>query len=159
MTLIALLQEAVLAPLSFMGARPDLVFLVVIAWGLLRGPAEGMVWAFIGGVVLDVFSGGPLGAMTLSLLVVAFLVGQQWGRELGSVSLQLLLLALVLNFLYHVILLVVLGWVGYPVDWVHSLSRVAAPSAILNAVLAPFAYQPLAWLDRRTRPEGLTFDV
>lgn len=159
MTLIALIQEAALAPLSFIGARPDLVFLVVIAWGLLRGPAEGMVWAFIGGVVLDVFSGGPMGAITLPLLVVAFLVGQQWGKELGSVSLQLLLLALILNFLFHVILLVVLGWVGYPVEWLYSLSRIAAPSAVLNAVLAPFVYRPLAWLDRRTRPEGLTFDV
>ncbi len=157
--MIALTQNVVLTRVSILGGRPDLVFLAVVLWALLRGSAEGMVWAFIGGMVLDLFSGGPMGGITLSLLLVAFLAGRQWGRELGSVTLQLVLLALVLCFLYHVLLLLILGWTGYPVDWGYDLARVAAPSAVLNAVLAPFIYRPLVWLDRRTRPEGLTFDV
>ena len=157
--MLALVQDIVLTQLSVAGGRFNVVLLAVVAWGLLRGPAESMIWAFIGGLMLDLFSGGPLGGITLALLIVAFLASRQWGSELGSVHVQLILLGLILSFLYHILLLIILSWRGYPVNWAYSLPQVAAPSAALNAVLAPFIYRPLAWLDRRTRPEGLTFDA
>ena len=158
MTLIALVQDVALARLSLLGARPDLVLMAVVVWSLLRGPEEGMIWAFVGGFVLDLLSGGPLGAMALALMVIAIVASRQWGRELGSVFVQLILLGLGLCFVYHFLLLLILSWSGYSVDWTFGLSRIAGPSAILNALLIPFVYQPLAWLDRRSRPEGLTFD-
>lgn len=157
-TVAALVQVTLLSQVSLLGAQPDLVLLAVVAWGLLRGSAEAAVWAFFGGLLLDLLSGGPLGAVTLSLLVVAFVAGRQWGRELGSPFLQLVLLALGLCFAYHFLLLLILSWTGLSVGWAYNLLHVAAPSALLNGVLAPIVYQPLAWLDRRTRPEGLTFD-
>jgi rod shape-determining protein MreD len=144
--------------LSVLGGRPNLIILAVIAWALRRGSAEGAVWGFMGGLLLDLFSGGPLGAMSLSLLVIGSVAGRRWGQQLGSTFLQIVLLALGLCFAYHVLLLLILGWTGVPVYWTYSLQRVAAPSAILNALLAPLVYVPLVWLDRRTRPEGLTFD-
>jgi len=158
MTMVALLQDVVFARFSLLGAKPDLVLMAVVVWALLRGSEEGMIWAFVGGFVLDLLSGGPLGAMSLSLMVISILASRQWGSELGSVFVQLILLGLGLCFLYHFLLLLTLGWSGYTVDWAYGLSRIAGPSAILNALLIPFVYQPLAWLDRRSRPEGLTFD-
>lgn len=158
MTAIALIQDAALTRVAILGSRPDLVFLVVVGWAFMRGSVEGAVWAFIGGLLLDVFSGGPFGSMTLALLLVAVFVGRQWGRELGSVILQLVLLTLVSCFAYHALLLLTLSGTGHVVDWGYSLAQVAAPSAFLNALLAPFVYWPLAWLDRSTRPRGLTLN-
>ncbi len=126
-------------------------------WTFLRGPIEGAIWAFVGGLLLDLFSGGPFGGMTLSMMVAALFVGWRWGQELGSTTVQLVLLVLIACFAYHVLLLFIMGWTGYPVNWQYSLARVAGPSALLNAVLAPFVYRLMAWLDRRTRPTGLTF--
>ncbi len=154
----ALVQSTALAGVSLFGARPDLVFLLVAGWAFLRGPAEGAVWAFIAGLVLDALSGGPFGSFTLALLVAALLVGQQWGRELGSTTFQLMLLTLAACFLYHLLLLLTLSATGYTVNWAHALSHTAAPSAGMNALLAPLMHQPLSWLDRRTRPEGFTLD-
>jgi len=151
-------QSTALAGVSLFGARPDLVFLLVAGWAFLRGPTEGAVWAFIAGLLLDVLSGGPFGGFALALLVAAILVGQQWGRELGSTTFQLMLLALVACFLYHTLLLLALIATGYAVDWAYALSHTAAPSALINALLAPVMHQPLSWLDRRTRPEGFTLD-
>jgi rod shape-determining protein MreD len=159
MVLIALVQDSALVPVTILGGHPDLVLLAVVAWGLLRGSAEGMIWAFIGGIVLDLLSGGPLGGITLALLIVAFLAGRQWGSELGSTYVQLVLLTIVVTFLYHVVLLLVLSWADHPVDWIYGLSRVAGPSTVVNAAVVPLVYRPLVWLDRRTRPEGLTFEV
>lgn len=159
LVVVALFQSTVLGPLTVLDGRPDALFAVVVGWALLRGPVEAAVFAFVGGMVLDLLSGGPMGGITLALLVVAFIAGQRWGRELGSAVLQLVVMALILGFAYHVLILLALSWTGYVVDWGFSLARVAVPSAILNAVVAPFVYQPLVWLDRKTRPEGLTFDV
>lgn len=152
------MQDVTLSAVSVLGGRPDLVFLLVVGWAFLRGPAEGAVWAFVGGLLLDLLSGGPLGGIALALVLAAVLAGQQWGRELGSRLLQLVLLVLGACFVYHLLLLLVLTWTGYPVGWKYGLSHVAAPSALLNAALSPFVYRPLVWLDRRTRPEGPVLD-
>lgn len=159
LTALVLVQNAVLAPISVLGGRPDLVLIAVAVWAFLRGPAEGAVWAFIGGLLLDLFSAGPFGSIALALLLVSFFTSRQWGRELGSTFLQLTLLMLIACFLYHVLMLLGLAWAGHAVDWRYDLAHVAAPSAVLNGVLAPFVYQPLAWLHRRTRPEGFTLHV
>lgn len=153
----ALAQSTALAGVSLFGARPDVVFLLVAVWAFLRGPVEGAVWAFIGGLLLDTFSGGPFGGFTLALLAAALLVGQQWGRELGSTAFQLVLLVLVACFVSHGVLLLAMSATGYPVNWQYVLSHITGPSAVLNALLAPVVHLPLSWLDRRTRPEGITF--
>lgn len=158
LTLAALVQSTALAGVSLFGAHPDLVFLLVVGWAFLRGPAEGAVWAFVGGLLLDALSRGPLGGFPLALLAAAILAGQKWGQELGSTLFRLWLLALGAGFLYHVVLLLTLSVTGHAVNWQYGLSRVAAPSAVANSLLALLAYWPLSWLDRRTRPEGFTLD-
>jgi rod shape-determining protein MreD len=132
------------------------MFLVVLAWAVARSVDEGLVWGFIGGLIIDLRSGGPLGATALALVAVTFLAGQPWGRGIGSPVVRLLVLALVGGLIYHVILLIALAWTGNTVDWGFSLLRVAVPSAVLNTVLAPFIWQPMAWLGRKLRREGLT---
>jgi rod shape-determining protein MreD len=129
------------------------MLLIVLAWAVVRGLDEGLVWGFVGGLIIDLLSGGPLGANILALLAVAFLAGQPWGRRVGSSVIRLGLLALLCVVVYHLILLIVLVWTGHSVDWVEALLRVAIPSAILNAPLAPFIQRPMAWLERRTRQE------
>lgn len=153
----ALAQSTALAGISLFGARPDLVFLLVAVWAFLRGPIEGAVWAFIGGLLLDTLSGGPFGGFTLALLAAALLVGQQWGRELGSAAFQLVVLVLVACFVAHGVLLLAMSATGYPVNWPYVLVHITGPSAVLNALLAPVVHLPLSWIDRRTRPEGITF--
>jgi rod shape-determining protein MreD len=157
LTGVALIQATLLSQINLWGARPDLMLLVVLAWAVVRGTDEGAVWGFIGGLVVDLLSGGSLGAMALALLVVAFLAGQSWGQGLGPSVARLLLLAFLSVVAYHLVLLVVLVWAGHTVDWGFALVQVAGPSALLNALLAPFVQRPLAWLERETRREGFTF--
>jgi rod shape-determining protein MreD len=132
------------------------MFLVVLTWAVARSVDEGLVWGFIGGLIIDLRSGGPLGATALALVIVTFLAGRQWGQGVGSLVMRLMILALVGGLVYHLVLLVVLAWTGHTVDWSFSLLRVALPSVVLNTVLAPFVWQPMIWLGRRLRREGLT---
>jgi rod shape-determining protein MreD len=145
-----------LSRVNLLGARPDLMFLVTLTWAVARSVDEGLVWGFIGGLLIDLRSGGPLGATALALVAVAFLAGQPWGQGIGAPVVRLLLLALVGGLIYHLIVLLALAWTGHTVDWGFSLLCVALPSVLLNTALTPFAWPPMAWLGRRLRKEGLT---
>ena len=67
---IGLLQTTFVPYLSLLGAKPNLMLLVVVAWTLIAGSREGLWWAFIGGLWLDLLGGSPLGASALALVAL-----------------------------------------------------------------------------------------
>jgi len=136
-----------------MEVRPDLILIVVIVWAALRGVEEGVVWGFAGGFLLDLLSGGPLGMYPLALVVAAYIAGQPWGQALGVSLVRLLLMAIASALAYHLVVLIVMAWVGYSVEWAYTFSQVAGPSVALTVGLVPFVRIPLFWLDRRIRGE------
>ncbi len=73
--LLCLLQSTAAARFRLFGVKPDLVLLLVLVGSLLYGGRPGVVWAFIGGLGLDVFSGGPMGASSLALMAAALVAG------------------------------------------------------------------------------------
>jgi rod shape-determining protein MreD len=150
----ALVQSAWLSRFSLLGARPDLLWLLVLAWAVVRGRDEGLLWAFVGGFVADLLSSGGLGVQTLALLVVALLGGLAWGQALGSSLVRLLLQALSAGLAYHLVVLLALAYTGRSMDWAYAVLRIALPSIALNVALAPLVWAMLSWLERRTRREG-----
>ena len=70
-----LFQSTAAARIEVRGVKPDLVLLLLIAGTLIYGSRYGLVWAFLGGLALDVFSGGPMGASSLALMVAVLLAG------------------------------------------------------------------------------------
>jgi rod shape-determining protein MreD len=73
--LAALFQSTAAARIKVYGVKPDVVLLLVIIGTLIYGSRPGLVWAFVGGLVLDVFSGGPMGASSLALMAAALVAG------------------------------------------------------------------------------------
>jgi hypothetical protein len=49
---------------------------------------------------------------------------------------------------------VLLQGLGWNLPWWEAMASVAIPAAILNAVLTPFVYLPLQWLNRRLQTEA-----
>lgn len=72
--LLAVLQSTTASRWQLGGVKPDLVLLMVIAGTLLYGGRSGILWAFVGGAVIDLFSGGPLGASSLAMMAAVLLV-------------------------------------------------------------------------------------
>lgn len=150
--LAAVVQSTWLEGVRVMGGRPDLVLLLAVTWSIIRGVEEGALWGFMGGVFCDVLSGSGLGLWTLSLTVVAVLAGQRWVHALGPTLIRLALMSALCTVLGHLILLVSMTLVGYTVDIGTSLLDVAAPAAMLNFLLSPFAFTFLVWFHKRARP-------
>ncbi|MFW6135670.1 MAG: rod shape-determining protein MreD [Chloroflexota bacterium] len=155
LTGVAVIQATLLSRVSVLGARPDLMLLVVLMWAMARGLDEGLVWAFVGGLIIDLLSGGPLAGTALALVAGAYVAGQSLVEGVGSQAVRAVILTVLGALVYHLALLVILGWTGRTVSWGFSLARVAAPSVLLNGVLAPFVLQPIIWLERATGREGL----
>jgi rod shape-determining protein MreD len=73
--LASLLQSTAANRIQVRGVKPDLVLLLVISGTLIYGSRSGIFWAFIGGIALDLFSGGPFGASSLALIAATLVVG------------------------------------------------------------------------------------
>jgi rod shape-determining protein MreD len=143
--------------LAIMGVKPDLMLLMVISWSLLRGAQEGMIWALVGGMGLDLVSGAPFGTSTVILVALSLLAG------LGELSvfrtrIALPLIAtLIATLAYDLFFLLLLYAEGRSIAWTDSLTKVALPSTLVNVLLSPFVYKALYWLDRKTGREEMAW--
>jgi rod shape-determining protein MreD len=149
LVVVALLQATIMPHLAVWGVFPDLVVLVVASWGLLRGPAEGSLWGFISGVAVDLFSGAPFGAATLSLIMVGLVSGLGKTSVLRAHVTLPLLTVFLATIIYNLVFLLVLVVSGQNVVWLDSALRVILPSALLNAVLTPPIFGTMRWSQNR----------
>jgi rod shape-determining protein MreD len=149
---LAILQTTVFADIHFFDGRPDIILLAILGWGLAGGDRGSMVWGFVGGILLDAFSGLPLGSSAISLVAIAFLVSLYTGRVWEANLLMPLGITLGASVFYHTLSL---GWLfimGRTIDLPFSYTRVILPSTILNMILILPVYQFMLGLYRRLYP-------
>ena len=152
---LALLQATVMPRITVLGVHPDLMLMAVTSWSLLRGSEEGMLWALIGGVVMDLFSGAPFGVCTLALLIVSFLSGLGQ-RNVFRLDLLVPILAIpVATLAYQLIVLGLLAALGWRAGWGASLSHVILPSMLVNTLGMPAVYLSARLLHHRTVGEEI----
>lgn len=153
MAALAVLQAAVLSRFPIAGVVPQPALLAALAWGLLRGPWEGMVWAFVGGLFLDLFSMGPIGVTSLALMAaVPVLVRARQSLPEESVLITALLLALGLT-IYFVVYLIVLRVAGFGLNW-QTLGGLP-PTLLFHAVLGLPIFWLLHYLKRALYPQPI----
>jgi rod shape-determining protein MreD len=68
--LVAALFDTSVAPyLQIGGAQPDLVLVLAMIWTVVVGFEGGLVWAFIGGLAIDLLAPRPLGSTAFVMLL------------------------------------------------------------------------------------------
>lgn len=70
-----LLQTTLFEALSFASISPNLLIIVVSAFGFMRGKKEGLFIGFAAGLLLDIFSGSILGFYALLYMYIGYLNG------------------------------------------------------------------------------------
>src|SRR3990172_3166795 len=152
---LSLLQPPAAPRLSVGSVWPDFVLLVVMSWALLRRPEEALGWAFVGGISLDLLSGGPFGASALGLMLVAWIAGYTaTGVFRGRTALPILT-AFGGTLAFHFVYLVAMLLIGQPVDALDALFRLALPAAVYNGLLSVLVFRLMAAVDHRIRPKAL----
>ncbi len=150
--LIGILQTSAVPSLPVFHIKPDLMLIAVICWGVLRSPRQAMLWAFFGGLWIDLLGNTPLGASVISLSVVAFLTSVGESAWIDRNLFLVLLIIFIGTLIHSTVLLAVLEATQRHSDWTALFSNVVIPTAILNTVLAPIGYWILGRLYKRTRP-------
>ena len=131
-----LLQATVLPHLRVFGGQPDLIVLVVLAWAIVDHDREGMAWAFVGGLFLDLFSSLPLGFSSVVLVPVAFVVGLTEAQVYRTNLALPLLLVAGGALIYHAGHIFMLRFVaGIPIVWSRSVWYVTVPSVLFDVIL------------------------
>jgi rod shape-determining protein MreD len=156
LAIASILQATVLNRFTVASVKPDLVLLIILVWTLIHGGASGVVWAFVGGIWLDIFSGGPMGASSLGLMAAALIASIGY-RTLYRYNLLVPLFAVVFgtlafSFIYLGILygltLLDLGAAALPLR--STVENVVVPSMLYNTTLMICL---VPWLNRLPQPQ------
>jgi len=152
MPILALLQTSLMNHVAINGIYPSIVLLIVVNWGILRGMDEGMLWAFLGGLCLDVFSGWPFGTNTVALVTVASIVSLGRGTFMRTHAIVPLATVFGATLLYYGIALFILASTQHPVDLVPAIRTMVLPIAVYNTVLNIPGFWLSQWLEGKIYP-------
>jgi rod shape-determining protein MreD len=154
-TVMALLELTVGSYLRIGTGQPHIVLVVGIVVTVGVGLESGLVWAFIGGLVLDVLAQRPLGSTGFALLLcvgVTALLGRLFSRLRPLIP---ILATLILSLPYSMTLFVALNALRTPIpvaDPIAVLLPGLAYDTFIAALIGPIA---ISIHDRRTESERL----
>jgi rod shape-determining protein MreD len=139
LALAAIVQSTALNQL-FEGPRPDLVLVLVLAWSMVRGLAEGTVGGIAGGLALDLLSAAPFGLHTALLGCIGSLTALGEANLFrGNLPIFVTAAALA-TVMLHGGALLFLQAAGQQTFPLARFVQFIVPTAALNALLMPLAF-------------------
>jgi rod shape-determining protein MreD len=140
--LLAALAEVAVAPMfRVAGLQPNLVLVILTAWLIARGQNE-VYWLIpVGGFLLGLVDGAPLGTAIIAMAPLALLQDVR-GSQLGEGGLALaVIFVVIMTVVYHVIYLLMFTLEGQAASWAQATTRVIIPTALINVVVVV----PMYW--------------
>ena len=150
------LQTTVFPHLTWRGVGPDVVLVVVVAGGLVRGAHFGMVLGFGAGLLLDLAPPADhvAGRWALALLVVGYVAGRVRQDAPAGVGASLAAVA-ACSFLGSSVFALTGMLLDDPTAAVPDLLEVVLVGVVWDLALAPFVVPGVAWCLARLEPEGV----
>ncbi len=134
-TVTAIFELTVGPYLRVGNAQPHLVFVFAIIWAVAVGLESGLVWAFVGGIALDILAQRPLGATPFALIVTVGLAASITRPFSRIRPLVVVPAVALLSLVYSMTLFVLLGALGSPVTSSDPLTLLV-PGVFYDAVIA-----------------------
>ena len=145
------LQATVFADLNVLGwgLVPDLVLILVISYGMLKGPWYGAILGLVTGLVCDLLAGGPAGAGALAKTIVGFSAGLLEKAIFKDNLLVPFLSLLAGTIIEEAIFLIIARTLGWHFGSLLYILPKLLLLAIYNALLAPFIYRQFYRLENK----------
>lgn len=144
---LAFAQAALIPAVNLLSIGPNFVLVLILVWSAERGIAEGVIWAFPVGILLDLLALDPLGANALALIPVAVIGGLARRRVFHSGVIIPMLLVLGATIAHQGVASLVEIATGSSLSFMGT-ARLAILTALLNVTVVPFLYIGAAALDR-----------
>lgn len=136
----------------FSGARlgPDLVMVLVVAWAFLHGASSGFVLGWLGGLLLDAMSVGPMGLNAMTLGGTGAAMGLLRIGDFSNERRWVILAAAGGTSVYYLVTLLARALVGLGIPAASSLLQTLPLVLVVDIMLATV----LVWLMRRRSRRG-----
>lgn len=131
-----LVQAVLVSSLVVGGGAPDVLLLVVISVGLLRGSVPGALAGFLGGLVIDLLTLDTLGLSSLVLTLAGFWAGRYAETTARGRHLPALVAAGAITVLAAVLASALRYLLGEEVVVQQALVAALLPTLLLNLALA-----------------------
>jgi rod shape-determining protein MreD len=135
----AFMQATVFPSSDLIGIFPDVTLVIILVWSAVRGVREGLLWAFLVGILLDTLALDPLGGNALALLPVV-LLGALSGRAFFQSNLIVPIVACVAATFLHAFVLLLVRSAGGESIAVAPLLRIIMLQTVLNVMIVPPNY-------------------
>jgi len=140
--LATILQITLVPHLSIFGVYPDFVFVLIIFFSILKPIHQSLIFALVGGLFLDFFTLYPLGAITLSFILISYLFSFVVQNILKSHNLATFI---ILGFIGTIIYEILVSSFIKLADFIYSSSKILEfrynfiyfilPEAVYNTIL------------------------
>lgn len=134
--------------ISFGSVVPNILLILTVSIGMLRGRKAGLLTGLFAGFLLDVFVGDVLGFHALVLMYLGYVNGcfnhlfypEDVKLPLGSIVLS----DLIYNFVMYVFLFLLRGKLNIGYYFMH----IFVPECVYTAFITIFIYPFLLWIDK-----------
>lgn len=135
----AFMQATVFPSSDLISIFPDVTLVIILVWSAVRGVRDGLLWAFLIGILLDTLALDPLGGNALALLPVV-LLGALSGRAFFQSNLIVPIVACVVATFLHAFVLLLVRSAGGESIAMTSLIRIIMLQTVLNVMIVPPIY-------------------
>ncbi len=146
-----LLQSTVFHFLELSGVVPNLLLIVTMSFGLMRGRREGLLVGFFSGLLVDIFFGSVLGAYAFIYMTLGYVNGF-FHRIYYVEDVLLPMIMISLNdFFYNVIVYIIFFLLRNRLDFMTYLVNVILPEMIYTILITLFFYKILVRINLRLK--------
>ena len=134
-TVAAIVESTITQYLRVGDAQPHLVFVFAVIWTVVVGFEGGVIWAFVGGLLIDLLAPRPLGSTAFALLLtvgVAALLGRLMVR--GRYA-RPIIAVFVCSLMYSTLYLLITRAIEGPFPMDDGIAAIV-PTATLNTIFA-----------------------
>ena len=143
------LQTTTFQALSFANIAPNLLIIVISAFGLMRGRKEGMYIGFICGLLIDIFCGFYLGIYALLYMYVGYINGMFRKRFYPEDIKQPLILISASDIITNLIIYFISFLTRNRYDFGYYFFNVIIPEWVYTMVITIFLYYILLKINQK----------
>ncbi len=148
--LVCVILQSTLCPLIAVGEiKPNLLIILTVSFGLMRGKRDGMWVGFFCGLLTDLFFESTIGANALIYLLIGYFSGYFYRIFYDDDIKTPLLLISVSDLVYGIVQYIFRFLLRGRVHFFYYLGRIILPEMIYTLILTIVCYQILYRINRQ----------
>lgn len=144
-----ILQSSVFPAISIASVKPNLLIILPVAFGLMRGKREGMFMGFLGGLLMDLFFSNVIGFHALIYTFIGYLNGHCYRIFYDDDVKMPILLVGASDLAYGLLMYVAQFLMRGRVDFPYYLRRIIIPEILFTVLVTMVIYRFLLWINRK----------